>query len=84
MAGGIVRWIRRLSSSTSKNCTTNGAEYSSGRYVEYLYHARPSLVSHYKAIDPGNVFKSGIGRTTKCADLMTGGEIARRDLRCDG
>jgi D-lactate dehydrogenase len=43
------------------------AEYPAEHNVGHLYHAKPALVDHYQALDPGNVFNPGIGQTSKCA-----------------
>jgi len=43
-----------------------GAEYPAEHNVGHLYHAKPALVEHYRALDPCNAFNPGIGRTTKC------------------
>jgi D-lactate dehydrogenase (quinone) len=45
---------------------TRGAEYPAEHNVGHLYRAKPGLVSHYKTLDPCNVFNPGIGRTSKC------------------
>ncbi len=44
-----------------------GAEYPAEHNVGHLYHAKPALAGHYKALDPCNVFNPGIGHTSKCA-----------------
>jgi D-lactate dehydrogenase (quinone) len=44
-----------------------GAEYPAEHNVGHLYFAKPALVSHYRALDPGNSFNPGIGHTSKCA-----------------
>lgn len=44
-----------------------GAEYPAEHNVGHLYDAKPSLVTHYKALDPSNAFNPGIGHTSKCA-----------------
>ncbi|MBO4222046.1 D-lactate dehydrogenase [Bradyrhizobium neotropicale] len=49
-----------------------GAEYPAEHNVGHLYHAKPALVEHYKALDPCNAFNPGIGRTTKCLHWKTG------------
>lgn len=42
-----------------------GAEYPAEHNVGHLYHAKESLVNHYKNIDPTNSFNPGVGKTTK-------------------
>ena len=44
-----------------------GAEYPAEHNVGHLYEAKPSLINHYKTLDPCNSFNPGIGRTSKCA-----------------
>ncbi|MEW6256695.1 MAG: D-lactate dehydrogenase [Pseudomonadota bacterium] len=43
-----------------------GAEYPAEHNVGHLYHAKPSLVDHYRCLDPSNSFNPGIGHTSKC------------------
>jgi FAD/FMN-containing dehydrogenase len=43
------------------------AKYPAEHNVGHLYHAKPSLVNHYKSLDPSNSFNPGIGHTSKCA-----------------
>lgn len=43
-----------------------GAEYPAEHNVGHEYHAKESLVSFYKKIDPTNSFNPGIGKTSKC------------------
>jgi D-lactate dehydrogenase (quinone) len=40
------------------------AEHNYGR----LYEAPPSLVAHYRELDPGNMFNAGVGRTSPRRD----------------
>jgi D-lactate dehydrogenase len=42
-----------------------GAEYPAEHNVGHLYEAKPTLASHYRALDPCNIFNPGIGRTSK-------------------
>lgn len=42
-----------------------GAEYPAEHNVGHLYHAKPSLAAHYRALDPCNCMNPGIGKTTK-------------------
>lgn len=44
-----------------------GARYPAEHNVGHLYEAEPSLIDHYKTLDPCNSFNPGIGRTSKCA-----------------
>jgi D-lactate dehydrogenase len=44
-----------------------GAEYPAEHNVGHLYNAKPSLVSHYRSLDPSNSFNPGIGHTSKLA-----------------
>ena len=44
-----------------------GAEYPAEHNVGHLYKAKPSLVKHYRALDPCNVFNPGIGLSSKRA-----------------
>jgi D-lactate dehydrogenase len=44
-----------------------GAQYPAEHNVGHLYEAKPTLVSHYRSLDPCNCFNPGIGRTTKLA-----------------
>ena len=61
-----------------------GTEYPAEHNVGQLYHAKPALVSHYKALHPCNACNPGIGRTTKCAHWMTSGQVVEmRELRCE-
>jgi D-lactate dehydrogenase (quinone) len=43
------------------------AEYPAEHNVGHLYYAKPSLVSHYRSLDPTNSFNPGIGHTSKLA-----------------
>lgn len=61
-----------------------GAEYPAEHNVGHLYQAKPTLVSHYKALDPCNAFNPGIGRTTKCAHWLPGSDPVKRTLSCEG
>lgn len=45
-----------------------GAEYPAEHNVGHLYHAKDSLVHHYRSLDPGNYFNPGIGHTSKMAN----------------
>jgi D-lactate dehydrogenase len=59
-----------------------GAQYPAEHNVGHLYVAKPSLVNHYRNLDPCNCFNPGIGRTSK---LLRWGEL-RNDgvrLQCD-
>ncbi|MCC7253032.1 D-lactate dehydrogenase [Hyphomicrobium sp.] len=47
-----------------------GAEYPAEHNVGHLYHAKPELVAHYRALDPCNVFNPGVGRTSKQAHWL--------------
>ena len=49
-----------------------GAEYPAEHNVGHLYHAKPALMEHYRALDPCNAFNPGIGRTTKCLHWKSG------------
>lgn len=42
-----------------------GAEYPAEHNVGHVYEAKPSLVEHYRTLDPGNSFNPGIGGTSK-------------------
>ena len=42
-----------------------GAEYPAEHNVGHLYNAKPSLVNHYRSLDPSNSFNPGIGHTRK-------------------
>jgi D-lactate dehydrogenase len=42
-----------------------GAQYPAEHNVGHLYEAKPSLVDHYKGLDPCNGFNPGIGRSSK-------------------
>src|SRR5271165_5866828 len=44
-----------------------GAQYPAEHNVGQLYEAEPSLINHYKTLDPCNSFNPGIGRTSKRA-----------------
>ena len=44
-----------------------GAEYPAEHNVGHLYHAKPALAAHYRALDPCNSFNPGIGRTARGA-----------------
>jgi hypothetical protein len=59
-----------------------GAQYPAEHNVGHLYVAKPSLVNHYRNLDPCNCFNPGIGRTSK---FLRWGEL-RSDgvrLQCD-
>jgi FAD/FMN-containing dehydrogenase len=43
------------------------AEYPAEHNVGHLYYAKPSLVNHYRSLDPNNSFNPGIGHTSKLA-----------------
>jgi D-lactate dehydrogenase len=36
-------------------------EYPAEHNVGHLYYAKPSLVNHYRSLDPSNSFNPGIG-----------------------
>jgi D-lactate dehydrogenase len=42
-----------------------GAQYPAEHNVGHLYMAKPSLVDHYRKLDPCNCFNPGIGKTSK-------------------
>lgn len=44
-----------------------GAEYPAEHNVGHLYKAKPSLVDHYRMLDPCNSFNPGIGDTSRGA-----------------
>jgi D-lactate dehydrogenase len=44
-----------------------GAQYPAEHNVGHLYRAKPTLISHYKSLDPCNCFNPGIGLTPKYA-----------------
>lgn len=44
-----------------------GAEYPAEHNVGHLYHAKPALLDHYRALDPINAFNPGIGKSSKRA-----------------
>jgi D-lactate dehydrogenase (quinone) len=44
-----------------------GAQFPAEHSFGHLYYAKPSLVDHYKNLDPSNCFNPGIGRTSKHA-----------------
>jgi D-lactate dehydrogenase (quinone) len=43
------------------------AEFPAEHNVGHLYYAKPSLVNHYRSLDPSNSFNPGIGHTSKLA-----------------
>lgn len=45
-----------------------GAEYPAEHNVGHLYHAKPALERHYRALDPCNSFNPGVGRLPKGRD----------------
>lgn len=47
-----------------------GAEYPAEHNVGHMYHAKPELVAHYRALDPCNVFNPGIGRISRQAHWL--------------
>jgi D-lactate dehydrogenase len=47
---------------------TRGAEYPAEHNVGHLYHAKPALQAHYRALDPCNCFNPGVGKTTRQAN----------------
>ncbi len=47
-----------------------GAEYPAEHNVGHLYHAKPALVAHYRALDPCNCFNPGIGKTSRKAEWV--------------
>ena len=42
-----------------------GAEYPAEHNVGHEYKAKPSLIEHYKNLDPTNSFNPGIGQSSK-------------------
>ena len=44
------------------------AEYPAEHNVGHQYLAKPTLVTHYNALDPRNIFNPGIGKTTGMRD----------------
>lgn len=42
-----------------------GAEYPAEHNVGHLYHAKPALQDHYRALDPCNCLNPGIGKMSK-------------------
>jgi D-lactate dehydrogenase len=47
-----------------------GAEYPAEHNVGHLYHAKPALQAHYRALDPCNCFNPGIGKTSRKAEWV--------------
>jgi hypothetical protein len=47
-----------------------GAEYPAEHKFGHLYHAKPALQAHYRALDPCNCFNPGIGKTTRKAEWV--------------
>jgi len=45
-----------------------GAEYPAEHNVGHLYRAKPSLINHYRSLDPCNAFNPGIGGASKQTD----------------
>jgi D-lactate dehydrogenase len=41
------------------------AQYPAEHHVGHLYYAKPSLVGHYRSLDPSDRFDPGIGHTSK-------------------
>lgn len=48
--------------------TARGAEYPAEHNVGHLYHAKPPLAAHYRALDPRNQLNPGLGKTSKRRD----------------
>lgn len=42
-----------------------GAEYPAEHNVGHIYRAKPSLMQHYRSLDPTNSFNPGIGKTSR-------------------
>jgi D-lactate dehydrogenase len=42
-----------------------GAEYPAEHNVGHLYHAKPELEAHYRALDPRNQLNPGLGKTSR-------------------
>lgn len=42
-----------------------GAEYPAEHNFGHLYHAKPNVQEHYRALDPTNTFNPGIGKTSR-------------------
>jgi len=49
-----------------------GAQYRAEHNVGHLYEAKPTLIHHYKSLDPCNCFNPGIGRMSKYAHWRQG------------
>ena len=48
--------------------TARGAEYPAEHNVGHLYHAKPPLAAHYRALDPRNQLNPVLGKTSKRRD----------------
>ncbi len=42
-----------------------GAEYPAEHNVGHMYHAKPPLADHYRALDPTNTFNPGVGQLSR-------------------
>ena len=45
-----------------------GAQYPAEHNVGHLYHAKPALAAHYRALDPRNLLNPGLGKTSRRRD----------------
>lgn len=54
----------RLELAILKTLDARGAEYPAEHNVGHLYEAKPALADFYRALDPGNRFNPGIGKTS--------------------
>lgn len=54
----------RLEEEILRTLDARGAEYPAEHNVGHLYAAKPALEQFYRALDPGNRFNPGIGKTS--------------------
>jgi D-lactate dehydrogenase len=57
-----------------------GAEYPAEHNVGHLYDAKPTLIAHYRSLDPCNCFNPGIGHTSKSMHWRGGGSSTETAL----
>ena len=57
--------VEKLMQELLKYYDSKGAEYPAEHNVGHEYHAKPTLSTFYKNLDPTNSFNPGIGKTSK-------------------
>lgn len=57
--------VEALKAALLKRLDARGAEYPAEHNVGHLYKAKPTLLEHYRRLDPSNTFTSGLRKTSK-------------------